>query len=137
MLTWQALNYIVILLHRPFIAHWQQHKQTTGHAPFNTSDPAELCIQAAKKICLILEMHSAHLPRLPSDLIFIIFTVAGVLLRHSQQLLHADPELAQIHQYTKRCISWLRIFAKNWKNADARQDILNESRQSQTLVNRF
>jgi hypothetical protein len=120
---------MIILLHRPFVSHWQQHKDATGHPPFNTLDPSDVCIQAAKKICLILEMHSEYLPRLPSDLIFIIFTVAGILFRHCQKLTHSDGELREVQQYLRHCMHWLRIFSKNWKNADARRDILNESRR--------
>lgn len=123
----QAIKSMKMLLHRPFIAHWQQHKDATGLPPFSTVDPDVVCIQAAKMICLILEKHSEYLPRLPSDLIFIIFTVAGILFRHCQRLSHGDNEVREIQDNLRHCMHWLRIFSKNWKNADARRDILNES----------
>jgi hypothetical protein len=122
------MNSVVILLHRPFIAHWELHQLSTGQAPFDTLDPAKLCIGAAKSICIILEIHSEYLSLLPADLIFIIFTVAGILFHECQKLTPDNAELPQVHQYLRNCIKWLQIFGAHWKNAGARQELFNSSR---------
>jgi hypothetical protein len=118
---------IIILLHRPFIAHWEQQKGSSGLAPFKTPDPAEVCIQAAKSICLILETHSEYISLLPSDLIFIVFTVAGIIRHECQKKTPGHAELSQFHKQLRNCMQWLQVFGKNWKNADARQNLLNMS----------
>ncbi|KAI9732920.1 MAG: hypothetical protein M1818_007353 [Claussenomyces sp. TS43310] len=121
-------NYVVIrstaiLIHRPFVTHWQQHMASTALPPFNTADPSEMCFQAAKDICRILEIYSDYLQRLPCDLIFCIFTAAGTLLHHLRQ---SDVDSNGTRRYLRLCIYWLSVFGKNWKNAGERQKLLNE-----------
>lgn len=92
--------------------------------PFNTADPADLCVQAAKDICVILEIYSDYIQRLPCDLIFCIFTAAGTLLHHLRQSHIIDS--AETRRHLRLCIYWLSVFGKNWKNAGERQKLLNE-----------
>lgn len=125
---YQAIKSAMILLHRPFIEHWEQHKAATGHGPFNTIDPSDVCFRSSQEICLLLETYSDYLPRLPSDLIFIIFMVTETLFRRAQQSLSSEIELPSIQRRLKQCLKWLGVFGTNWKNASARQQLLDESR---------
>lgn len=122
----------MILLHRPFIEHWEQHKAATGREPFRTIDPSDVCFQASQEICLLLESYSEYLPRLPSDLIFIIFMVTETLFRRAQHSPSSEAELPSIRRHLKQCLKWLVVFGSNWKNASARKKLLDESRLKPT-----
>jgi hypothetical protein len=108
-----------ILLHRPFIEHWNQG------SVFESSpaavDPLEVCITSANQICVILEKYSSFLRVLPCDLVFPIFIAANILLRR-WRLGGSDSSL--IRPRLEQCIQWLNALGKSWKSAEGRQQIL-------------
>lgn len=119
----QTIQCATILLHRPFIAHWQQYTEQTGYPPFNTPDPSRIIYDCAKEICTILEAYNSYLVQMPCDLIFPIFTAASTLLHESRQ---SPTESAESKRQLRQCLYWLSIFAKNWKSAGERQKLFNE-----------
>ncbi|KAN0091798.1 Fungal specific transcription factor domain containing protein [Hyaloscypha variabilis] len=111
-----------ILLHRPFIEHWNQ-----GSAFENSpaaADPLEVCITSANQICMILEKYSSFLRVLPCDLVFPIFIAANILLRR-WRLEGSGSSL--IRPRLEQCIQWLNALGKSWKSAEGRQQILMDS----------
>ncbi|KAH8813352.1 fungal-specific transcription factor domain-containing protein [Xylogone sp. PMI_703] len=112
-------NYVImwsgaILIHRPFIATSSQEND-----PATSQNPANICLQAANNICLIVEKYADRLHGLPCDMIFPIFTAASTLLYHLKE--SEDPE---IRRRLKLCIHWLAIFGKSWKSAGTRYQLL-------------
>jgi hypothetical protein len=116
-----------ILLHRPFIARWRPDLTSTE---LSTS-PYDICLEAANRICMILEKYLERLPGGPCDMVFSIFTAASILLHHSKQVL-AD-EAADTRRRLKQCIHWLSVLGRSWKIAGARHQLLND-RKSLPLI---
>ncbi|KAG9249284.1 fungal-specific transcription factor domain-containing protein [Calycina marina] len=112
---------ITIAIHRPFIARWNNNP----NIPESSSDPLDICLQAANNICLILEKYIDRLPGLPCDMVFPIFTAASTLLCHSKQSQSNDG--LETRRRLKLCIHWLSILGKNWKTAGARQQLLSDA----------
>ncbi|KAM3080029.1 hypothetical protein ACMFMF_003443 [Clarireedia jacksonii] len=116
-------NYVVmysgtILLHRPFIARWISSPKSTDPS----ANPLRVCLDAAQKICDILEKYFDMLYGLPCDMVFSIFTAASTLLYHVKQPDGAD--MVESQRRLRMCIHWLSVLAKSWKSAGARQQLL-------------
>jgi len=77
-----------ILLHRPFIEHWQKAGVAPAAPPPKhwKADPYEVCLFSADQICSTLEKYSGYLGGLPCDLVFPIFVAANILLRAGEKL---------------------------------------------------
>lgn len=109
-----------ISLHRPFIARWQPALAISDATP----SPYDICLDAANRICFILEKYLDRLAGGPCDMVFSIFTAASVLLRHTKQ---AEPGSANdTRRRLKLCIHWLSVLAKSWKIAGARHQLLDD-----------
>lgn len=111
-----------ILLHRPFIAHWQSYHDASAQQQ-STTDPFMICIFAANNICSVLEKYSDVLLELPCDLIFCIFMAATIQLRRYRQGGH---DAGHAQQRLQLCVQWLTILGKSWKSADTRRQLLKE-----------
>ncbi|TVY81517.1 putative transcriptional regulatory protein [Lachnellula suecica] len=114
-------NYVIMLtgtmlVHRPFTARWRSDDPTTN--------PYDVCLEAANRICLILERYMGRLPGGPCDMVFSIFTAASIFLHHSKQV-QTDTSV-DTHRRLKQCIDWLSILGKSWQIAGARQQLLND-----------
>jgi hypothetical protein len=104
-----------ILLHRPFIIY-----QLRQNKPPN--ELIEICSNAARSICEILERYAANLPVLSCDMIFPIFTTASTL-HYTMPDGDANFEThnAQDRVRIDLCVRWLLVLSKSWKNASALQ----------------
>ncbi|PQE16949.1 hypothetical protein CJF30_00003656 [Rutstroemia sp. NJR-2017a BBW] len=116
-------NYVImcsgtILLHRPFIARWISNSE--GNDP--VANPLRVCLDAAQKICDILEKYFDILYGLPCDMVFSIFTAASTLLYQVKQPDGAD--IVDSQRRLRMCIHWLSVLGKSWKSAGARQQLL-------------
>jgi hypothetical protein len=116
-----------ILLHRPFIARWITNSE--GNDP--VANPLRVCLDAAQKICDILEKYFDMLYGLPCDMVFSIFTAASTLLYQVKQPDGAD--MVDSQRRLRMCIHWLSVLGKSWKSAGARQQLLAD-RKSLTLL---
>ncbi|KAF4630992.1 hypothetical protein G7Y89_g7143 [Cudoniella acicularis] len=118
-------NYVImwtgtIMLHRPFIARWRKDLKFSEPS----SDPFQICLDAATQICTVLEKYLERLPGGPCDMVFSIFIAASILLHHSKQ---ADAgAAAETRHRLKLCIHWLSVLGKSWKSAGARHQLLND-----------
>jgi hypothetical protein len=108
-----------ILLHRPFITQWHQSN------PHSTGSPLDVCLHAANDVCLVLEKYFDHLPGLPCDMVFSVFTAASTLLYHSKQ--SGSDDGFETRRRLKLCIHWLSVLGKSWKTAGARHRLLGDS----------
>jgi hypothetical protein len=114
-----------ILLHRPFIEHWQHNGRNAG-SPTSQSlqaDPYEVCLFSADQICSTLEKYSGYSGGLPCDLVFPIFVAANILLRRWRE---AASQRIVLRPRLELCIQWLNALGKSWKSAEARGQILLE-----------
>ncbi|CZR69825.1 related to CHA4-transcription factor [Phialocephala subalpina] len=116
-------NYVImwhatILLHRPFIARWPSNP-----AAVDSTNPLEVCLQAANNICLVLEKYFDRLLGLPCDMIFSVFTAASMLLYQSKQSQDVNGEN---RRRLRLCVHWLSVFGKSWKSAGARHQLLSD-----------
>ncbi|XMA18220.1 hypothetical protein WAI453_011011 [Rhynchosporium graminicola] len=114
-------NYVVawhcsILIHRPFIARWTYNPATP-----DSPDPLEVCLDAAKNICIVLEKYIGRLLGLPCDMVFSVFTAASALLYDSKSSKEPSPETNRLLQL---CIHWLSMLGKSWKSAGKRHEML-------------
>jgi len=116
-----------ILLHRPFIERWRP--DLTLAEP--TSNPYDICLGAAIRICVILERYLERLPGGPCDMVFSIFTAASILLHHSKQV--EPDEAVDTRRRLKQCIHWLSVLGRSWQTAGARHQLLND-RESLHLI---
>lgn len=112
-----------ILLHRPFIAHWQLSHEASNQQQ-STIDPFEICVYAANNICSVLNKYSNLLQDLPCDLVFCIFMAAMIHLRRYRQ---AGPDASHAQHCLQQCTQWLTMLGKQWKSAEVRHQLLQES----------
>jgi hypothetical protein len=110
-----------ILLHRPFIARWPANPGASQA----TASPLNVCLDAAKNICHVLEKYFDRLLGLPCDMVFSVFTAASTLLYHSKNSKGDD---ADTQRNLKLCIHWLSVLGKSWKSAGARHQLLADSK---------
>ena len=116
-----------ILIHRPFIGRWQSHQDSPS-----SLNPLNICLQAANSICLVLEKYFDHLPGLPCDIVFPLFTAASTFLYHSRNV---NPDHEKTSQRRlELCIHWLSIFGRSWKTAGARRQLLADSEYELTDI---
>ncbi|XMA07331.1 hypothetical protein WAI453_000122 [Rhynchosporium graminicola] len=120
-----------ILLHRPFIEHWQQDRGSDELSLVH-EDPYRICCVAADHICSTLQKHSELIKSLPCDLVFPIFVAGNVLLRRWRQSRRQD---ISIQQSLEMCVRWLNALGKSWKSAKARRQVLAESMETITPPN--
>ncbi|KAH8663623.1 fungal-specific transcription factor domain-containing protein [Tricladium varicosporioides] len=116
-------NYVImwtgtIMLHRPFIARWRSDLNDSSPNPF------DICLDAATKMCSVLERYLERLPGGPCDMVFSIFIAASILLHHSKQV--EGDAAAETRHRLKLCIHWLSVLGKSWKSAGARHQLLND-----------
>lgn len=120
-----------ILLHRPFIEHWQQDRGSDELSLVH-EDPYRICCVAADHICSILEKHSDLIKCMPCDLVFPIFVAGNIFLRRWRQSGRQD---IGIQQSLELCVRWLNALGKSWKCAKARRQVLAESMDTITPPN--
>jgi len=129
-------NYIylwltTILLHRPFIEHWQQDRGSDELSTLQ-EDPYRICRVAADQICLVMEKQSDLVRCLLCDLVFPIFVAGNMLLRGWRQSGRQD---IGIQRNLELCVRWLNALGQNWKSAKARRQVLAESMDTMTPPN--
>lgn len=106
------------MLHRPFIARWRSDLNDGSPNPF------DICLNAATKMCSVLERYLERLPGGPCDMVFSIFIAASILLHHSKQV--EGDAAAETRHRLKLCIHWLSVLGKSWKSAGARHQLLHD-----------
>ncbi|PQE33951.1 hypothetical protein CJF32_00002811 [Rutstroemia sp. NJR-2017a WRK4] len=99
---------------------WSALKRWEGNDP--VANPLRVCLDAAQKICDILEKYFDMLYGLPCDMVFSIFTAASTLLYQVKQPDGAD--IVDSQRRLRMCIHWLSVLGKSWKSAGARQQLL-------------
>ncbi|KAG9233596.1 fungal-specific transcription factor domain-containing protein [Amylocarpus encephaloides] len=105
----------IIMLHRPFIQRWMPGRPD--------EDPALICLQAANRMCSILEKYLER-GHWPCDMVFSIFVAASTLLQHSKQA--SGNDAIETKTRLKLCIHWLSVLGRSWKTAGARQQLLTD-----------
>ncbi|TVY15995.1 putative transcriptional regulatory protein [Lachnellula arida] len=109
-----------IMLHRPFIERWRPELEFAEP----TSNPHDICLEAANRICVILEKYLERLLGGPCDMVFTIFTAASILLHCSKKVEAAAA--VDIRRRLKQCIHWLSVLGKSWKTAGTHHQLLND-----------
>ncbi|TVY37670.1 putative transcriptional regulatory protein [Lachnellula subtilissima] len=109
-----------IMLHRPFIERWRP--ELAFAEP--TSNPHDICLGAANRICIILEKYLERLLGGPCDMVFTIFTAASILLHCSKKMEAAA--VVDVRRRLKQCIHWLSVLGKSWKTAGTHHQLLND-----------
>jgi len=112
------------MLHRPFIERWRP--ELAFAEP--TSNPHEICLEAANRICVILERYLERLLGGPCDMVFTIFTAASILLHCSKKVEAAAA--VDVRRRLTQCIHWLSVLGKSWKTAGTHHQLLNDCKPS-------
>ncbi|TVY45918.1 putative transcriptional regulatory protein [Lachnellula occidentalis] len=109
-----------IMLHRPFIERWRPELNFAEPS----SNPHDICLEAANRICVILERYLERLLGGPCDMVFTIFTAASILLHCSKRVEAAAA--VDVRRRLQQCIHWLSVLGKSWKTAGTHHQLLHD-----------